>query len=508
MKSHRQAPGLKVCSALPEPTAQKSGFGRRAFLGGVAAVGASTALARRFARADGAVPKRFIVFYTGNGSVTAHGALREGVGQSKDRWLPAGVGANFDLTSALKAPTEPTVLAPLTPFQDRMLIVAGLSNEVAKADPINGTGPDGRRSAKGHHAMGSMLSGAYLHGWPDRGAPKHAWSGGATVDQTIAAHISADTALRSLELGVQPTAGDGNHLHTVTAYAGADEPLFPEADPFRAAERLFAGVVAGGEPDEEAEARLARIRAERASVFDVVGDQLQAVSARLGQHDRHRFERHLASMRTLEQRLTVGARGMPNALCAPPALEPGVSRFPEVGQLQMDVLVAAMACDLTRVGSLQWSNAGGETMQPEWLGVPDMQLHELTHGWQGETKFAHRVAVERWHAEQLAYLCGRLEAIEEADGSTMLDNTVILWTNNMADGGAHNMDGLPYVLMGGRCLGLRQGELVNYYDSGFSRPSTSHTRLLVSLCQLYGLDLESFGEPEHCTDGPLTDIFS
>ena len=69
-------------------------------------------------------------------------------------------------------------------------------------------------------------------------------------------------------------------------------------------------------------------------------------------------------------------------------------------------------------------------------------------------------AVDRWYAQQFAYLVGRLDSITEGD-RTLLDNSATVWFNEMSDGNAHNLNNMP-ILQAGSCGGyFKTGWAVN-----------------------------------------------
>ena len=107
-----------------------------------------------------------------------------------------------------------------------------------------------------------------------------------------------------------------------------------------------------------------------------------------------------------------------------------------------------------------------------------------------------------WYAEQLAYLLGKLASYKEGD-ATLLDNTVVLWCNEVGKGNNHAHRDLPF-LLAGSCGGyFRTGRFVDYMAGGAA--GHPHNNLLVSLAQAMGAKDTTFGDPAHCT-GPLPNL--
>src|SRR5262249_42489060 len=154
---------------------------------------------------------------------------------------------------------------------------------------------------------------------------------------------------------------------------------------------------------------------------------------KLGAADQQKVDAHLSAIRDVENRLT----SMSVAACTKPMVGtfdgnqigedayPHNALFGPVGQAHMDILALALACDLVRVASLQWSVSASATTFT-WLGAPAStnEEHPLSHvvGSPAMTQ------VQTWYAQQLAYLVTKLKSLPEGSGS-VFDNTAILWCN-------------------------------------------------------------------------------
>jgi hypothetical protein len=161
-----------------------------------------------------------------------------------------------------------------------------------------------------------------------------------------------------------------------------------------------------------------------------------------------------------------------------------VENFPQTVELQMDVMAAAFACDLTRVGSLQWTNSVGN-IPFGFIGVPDRH-HDLSHEGDSNTDAVNNlVEINRWYAERFAGMMERLARIPEGDG-TVLDNTVIVWVNELGKGNSHTRNDMPFVLGGSAGGALRTGRFLRY-----DRP---HNDLWLTMLRAFGIEDESFGD--------------
>ena len=433
---------------------------RRTLLAGAAGTAVALpwleAFAPRRAFAQSALPRRFIVVFTPNGLLPS--------------WTPAGAERDFTLS--------PT-LAPLAPYQDELVVIRGLFQQ--------GGGGDGHQNG-----MGGVLTGRRLNAgsFAGTGAAPAGWASGPSVDQRIADAIGGATKLRSLELGVQ--VGQADNWGRM-CYRASNQPLPPEDDPAAVYARVF-------EELHTDPAVLERLRGRRQSILDTVAGEYQRVASSLGSADRARLDAHLEAVRDVELRLTrVGHAA--GGSCTDPAL-PSVEKdlndaYPTVGALQTDLLVMALACDITRVASLQWSRSVSQT-RFSWLGITDSH-HDQSHlGDDDATAVDKLTRIDTWYAEQLASLIAKLKAVPEGDG-TLLDNTLILFCNELAKGNTHSRKDAGYVLAGGAGGTIEMGRFLHYEGD------IPHNNLLVSLLQSFGLPDATFGEPEWC-DGPLSGL--
>lgn len=378
-----------------------------------------------------------------------------------DAWRPTGGEEDFQLQG---------ILASLQPFRDKLLVLEGLDQTVVTQGWISGHDP----------AMASLLTGVEImqDDLFEHGQTTYGWAGGISIDQAIAEHLAGQTAFASIEAGVR---ADQSMPNFRMSYKGAAQPVAPENDPTALYARLF------GELDLD-DAELARLRARRGSAIDYVLEDLAALQATVGTDDRIKIEAHLQAARDIETRLDdLGACAGPMAPAA--GFDPlAEESFVPVGDAHMDLLVEALACDLTRVASLQWHNEGS-TQRFTWLGHTEHH-HALSHAGQAQPL----VEIYTWYAERMAYLLDRLDSIPEGDG-TLLDHTVVAWVTPMGHGDTHSSANLPVVLAGGGGGFLRTGR---YLDLG----GRSFNDLLVTLGNAMGLPIDTFGDPSHCT-GPL-----
>lgn len=425
------------------------GATRRQFLAGLGATALAAPFARLLtgeARASTLGPRRLVVVFTPNGTVP-------------NRLWPSGGELDFEFGAG-------HILEPLEAVRDRITLLKGVQF-------WNATNHEG--------GMAAMLT---------NGGGTTSETQNRSLDQVVAEAIGGGTRFRSLEFGVQTSAWGGNG-QTRMSYAGPASFVTPDDNPLNAYSRMFGDLLGG----EDAAARL---RARRTAVLDATRDELIDLHMRLGAEERIKLEAHLESIAAMEQGLSEGTT------CAP-GLAPEVGggtydndSFPLIGRAQMDLAVAALACGMTNVASIQW----GHTITPvvmSWLGLSEGH-HSLSHiDDSNQAGIADYVLAERWFAEQFVYLLDQLAAQPDPEGDgSLLDSTLVLWAQELGDGRQHVCTDVPWVLAGATdCLpGGR------FLDLG----PTNHAHVLTSITQAFGLPNQTFGDPA-AGAGPVSGLF-
>ncbi len=408
-------------------------------------------------------PVRMVIFFTPCGTIP-------------DAWKPVGTGTDFSFAPG-------SILEPLTEFKPRLNVMQGVHYSSGRRGPGSA-----HQKGAGHCLVGrAMLPGNMAGG----GGASAGYAGGISVDQYIASKTVTTMRFRTLELGVRVT-GSGNRQRL--SYLGANQPVPVESDPTRVWSRIF-GVLATGD-----EKTATRLLAESKSLVDYVKTEVNALSKRMPTDEKARLDRHLESMRDLERQLVPPASS--GLICAPTPLGPRIdpystTNYEAVAKLQMDLLAEALRCQQTRMATFLWNGStSGQTFP--WLGVSGGH-HTLSHEPDSNTTVKNQlIAVNKWYATQFAYLLRKLD-VEDVDGRKVLDNSVVLWTNELGKGNSHTLNDIPWVMAGGAGGYFRTGRYLQYSNQ-------PHNNLLVSLMNAMGLPGErTFGDPEFCT-GPLKDL--
>lgn len=402
---------------------------RRRFLRGVGACVALPGLPSllpRWARAAEAASAE-------SGSAAVAGAVPQRMafvtipnGVNLEAWWPKGEGQQFEL-----APT----MEPLAAVKDQIQVVTGL-------DHINATaGSDGA----GDHARASasLLTGCRAK--KTSGADIYL---GPSVDQVAAQHVGHLSTFPSLELTCETERPSGDcdsgyacaYQYSVS-WRSATSPMAAESNPRRVFERLF-----GGGTAEERGKNLAVRQATDRSILDFIRDDAQSIGRSISKQDRRKLDEYLSSLRDVERRI---------ARIEQASLRPGTNlqrpegvpaTFGEHLAVMFDMVVLAFQTDSTRIVTLMLSHDGSNRRYPE-VGV-DQGHHELSHH-QGKKENLDKIAkIDRYHMERFAKFLEKLAAEKDADGTSMLHNSMIVYAGGNADGNAHSHTNLPVILAG------------------------------------------------------------
>jgi hypothetical protein len=440
------------------------------------------------------IPTRLIVFFSPGGTLL-------------DRWRPMGSETSFTL--------QP-MMSPLEPYLNRLVFLDGLDLSITRIG-------NGHPHARG---MAGVLTGQQLlPGNFNTNGGNAGFAAGASIDQVLAPTLSKGLRFPSLEVsagwGTGLAAGGQPHPGSILSYlppssaGGQARPVPPATNPLDTLKRVFTGL------DGNADAN-AKALAWNKSILDGVKDDYTRVMQQLGTEDRTKLEAHLALIREAEAGLQQGG----SAGCtAPTNVDPtqgyyddpvaeGVSRgdadggataittgakVPLKGEVMTDLLVSALACDLTRVGTMQWSDGEAKFMLGFLKDSTGQSLKDHHHGYQHDRGFQPQALeiIYRFYAEKLAYLLKKLDSVQEGDG-TLLDNSLVLAVSEIQMPETHGQNNMPFILAGGAGGKLKGQRWLKFQ-------SQPHNNLLVSIQNLFGVEGQKFGHPDYCT-GPLAGL--
>lgn len=410
------------------------------------------------------VPTRFVVFYTEGGTLL-------------DKWRPTGSEAQFTLSD---------MMSPLVPHQQNLLFLDGLDLSITQI----GTGHPHSRGMAGVLTGTELLPGTFVTGGGSAG-----FANGPSVDQVLASRISQISqgykfsslefstawAISGRNLTDGAVAETSNAANTLN-FAAANKPLAPMTKPVDAFTRIFKDVKA---PSDANDAE----RKKTVSILDAVQGEYQRVSAQLGSADKAKLDEHLQQIKDLEASLGTTTSGQG---CTPPTAPTAADSkdIPTKGRAMTDLLVASLACNLTRVATMQWGDS--EAKYP--LNFSPLNLPDVHHGYQHDSMFNPTALFQiyQWLGSNFAYLLDKLASVKEGDG-TMLDNTVVLWVSEIQEPQTHVQSNMPFVIAGGKNAGIKSGRWLKV------AAKTPHNNLLVSLLNVFGGSDKTFGNAQYCS---------
>lgn len=329
---------------------------------------------------------------------------------------------------------------------------------------------------------------------------------GESIDQALARTVGANMPWRHLYLGAMANQNNASGDKFIS-YPTAGQSISPEDNPRRAFELLFGSGTPQGSSGGE-------VDLSRSSVIDGVLDDMSALRAQLGGTEAAKLDLHLEALREVEERVTSAGEAL--ASCEEPRIDTGAfsdddlyaqELFPDILRAQIDLMVLAMSCGLTKVGTIQASQHTSELIMSRFPGTEmydpnyDMRSHQASHYGAshdyGHREFTDYLAQRRWWVSQFNYLLEQLAARPERDG-TMLDYSVVVLCTEVCDGNTHLHDNMPFVL-GGRAGGLISTGRLLQWDS------MRHANLWLSVAKAMGESFSWFGQE---SSGPLPGLVS
>jgi len=328
--------------------------------------------------------------------------------------------------------------------------------------------------------------------------------GGASVDQAYAQAHGHLTKLPSLELGTEPaTRGVDLNVNFTRLYGShiswrdANTPLPCEINPRLAFDRLF-------RPSNTSPQQLA----DQRSVLDLVLDQANDLRRHIGHDDQRKLDEYLESVRSVErriehdlQRVSSGENLDPSITAETDKLDARINHMmaaqPDAGarprfdhtehsRIMLDLIVLAFWSDSTRAATFMFGN-DVSSKDFSFLDGVDGGHHHLSHHEGDAHKLDQYQRINRWHADQFAYMLDRMAALPDGD-ATLLDNSAILFGSSLNDGNQHSYHDLPLVLAGRARGAVNPGRHLRSSDR------TPLCNLYSSLLHSAEVPLESFGD--------------
>jgi hypothetical protein len=405
-------------------------------------------------------PLRFAHVFFSNGVEPAH-------------WWAKGQGAGMEFGRAAE---------PLAPIREDIVFLRGLYHQKAFV------------STSPHLGRMNLLSGATVSLDPKEIRL------GTSFDQILAKQIGQHTAVPSLALGIEPNElrlEDGLSMiyGSNISWVSPTQPATKEIYPARTFDQLV------GDPTGR---KLDR------SILDVVLADAKSLQTKISGGDRKKLNEYLESIRDIEKRIDRAAKEERLEGWRPTLKQPNLPRpadevpqnVPEHMKLMLDLIILAFQMDKTRIVTLMLNNDLSQMNFKFIEGVRGALHLDLTHNGRAPELEAMYLKTNQFHVQQFTYFVQRMKAIDEG-GSTLLDNSILMFASSLFDGDAHSADQLPIVLAGKAGGALQTGRILDYLDKG--NDNRRACSLYLSLMDMMGVRLDRFGDSDKRLAGLQSD---
>ena len=449
----------------------KKGLGRRRFLRGVggAVMGlpALDAFQPRARAATNARPKIYAAFMMQqNGSIQGHGS-------DPQLFWPKSLGAITDAN--MRGVDAGQTTSELAGYASKLIFLRGQN---FKFSSNHDGGPPACLAA-------TRLSGTSPRLMPDA----------ASLDVFIASQMTPAVEPLTLYAGKK-----GTYRDDAMSFSDGGKLRIGDNNPWSVYQRLT-GLTGIAQTDP---AQFQKIAARRLSVNDLIRADLRDLLARkeLSKDDHDRLDQHLTSVREMEIKMTNTLGPMPDttALQAVNGMQTTDANMETVVKMQLDLLVFAFATDRARTGTLQVGGCNDHTMytingkqQPPYHFISHRVMSDGSGGGAISNAIDLHHEIDKIHARYFKHLLDGLSAINLPTGGTLLDSSVNLWVNSIADGPPHSGKDVPHILAGGAGGFLKTGLHV-------SSPGVAN-RVLNTIANACGVrtttgdPVDNFGDP-------------
>jgi hypothetical protein len=311
-------------------------------------------------------------------------------------------------------------------------------------------------------------------------AAPHPGSGGfrntISLDQFVAERIGTQTRFSSLTLGVNVLQGWRS-----LSWTGSGSMIPCEENPAEVFNRLFLQ----GRADE-VESELRKLSLGH-SILDAVRRQIKTLEGSVGPRDRDRLDQYFTSVRELEQQIDSARewarRPKPRINVAAPINSVSPREYMAKVKLMYDLSRLAFETDSTRAISLLLDGVNSPAIAIENETITD-GYHNLSHHGKSDQKLAQLRAIDEWHMKLLGELLASLKATRD-DGTSLLENTMVLYGSNLGNAATHSTLNLPVILAGG---GFRHGQHLAF-DTANNYPLAN---LFVTMLQRMNIEVDAF----------------
>jgi len=368
-------------------------------------------------------------------------------------WFPKGEGKDYEFRTSQE---------PLNAYRDDISVVSGLSH------PKNRNSGDAHVNPTGFLTSKEMVKGKTTFN-------------SISIDQAISDFHAGKTQLASMPLST--VGGVGNISRTYTLSFDKNGKGIPAWSNLK---DIYERMYVASSP-----AARARLK-EKAHLLNEIYGDAKDLKRNLGKEDQATLDEYLAAISELEKKIAndklwadKGAKSAPLEM----NLDLDFTDVENYIRSMYDLMYLAFKSDITRVATYQLASEGGTAPTnnlSKQLGIAK-DLHQLSHSAAKDADgFKDWGQWDQFVASQLAYFIKRLKDTPEGDG-TLLDRCLIF--QGAATSRVHDNTNYPLLLAGGKKMGHKAGQFVNYDEE-----KQVLSNLFVSIANSMDVPLESFGD--------------
>ncbi len=359
-----------------------------------------------------------------------------------------------------------STMKPLAPHIKDITLVTGLDRSFKNGQDV--------------HAQGASC---YLTSLSPEQAAKagERYPNGRSLDQVIGDHVGKTTAYNTLEISCNgfKQGKESIYFNNISWYGpGKIAPSIK--DPKKLYDRLF---------------KKDSFRSHVNDVSDLVLADAKSLSKKLGVQDRATLNEFMGMIRDIEVRMAKMDKLLKSVDIKIPKNE--VLPRGEYIRLQADMMILALQMGITNVstfmvGPERWD----ATLMYEGVFPKPVQHHNMTHNQKGDG-YKRLQKIDIFHMEQYAYILDRMKKINEADGTSLLDNSIVTYGAGLGDGATHQYYDLPLIVAGKGQNQIKQGRFLQ------CKSGTLNSNMWLTLANLMGVNIKSYAD----SNGVVSDLW-
>lgn len=321
------------------------------------------------------------------------------------------------------------------------------------------------------HAQGASC---YLTSVSPEQAAEKGWKypNGRSLDQFIGDRVGRGNILKTLEISCNGFAKPKEDIYfNNISWYGPGKIAPSIKDPQKLYERLFMAD---------------SYQSHLTEVTDLVLEDAKSLSRKLGNEDKQTLNEFMEMIRNIEIRIARQKKMINDADIRIPKNE--ILPRGEYIRLQADLMLLAFQMGITNIstfmiGPERWD----ATLLYEGVFPKPVQHHNMTHNQKGNG-WKELQKIDIFHMEQYAYVISRMKEIKEADGSSMLDNSLVTYGAALGDGATHQFFDLPFMIAGKGQDQIKQGRFIQ------CKSGTLNSNMWLSLAKLMGVEIDNFAD--------------